>query len=68
MIGYFCAVKVICFCVFQVLNETFPDHTFLMNGLIMGIKVREPLLNLEECEWLVLSLHGFSQRASRTVF
>ena len=21
-----------------VLNETFPDHTFLMNGLIMGIK------------------------------
>lgn len=27
------------FSVFQVLNETFPDHTFLMNGLIMGIKV-----------------------------
>nr|CAD7597497.1 unnamed protein product [Timema genevievae] len=22
----------------RVLNETFPDHTFLMNGLIMGIK------------------------------
>ncbi|KAL3271557.1 hypothetical protein HHI36_022032 [Cryptolaemus montrouzieri] len=22
----------------QVLNSTFPDHTFLMNGLIMGIK------------------------------
>ena len=21
-----------------VLNDTFPDHTFLMNGLIMGIK------------------------------
>jgi hypothetical protein len=28
------------FSVFKVLNETFPDHTFLMNGLIMGIKVR----------------------------
>ncbi|PNF21228.1 Hippocampus abundant transcript 1 protein [Cryptotermes secundus] len=24
--------------VISVLNETFPDHTFLMNGLIMGIK------------------------------
>ncbi|XP_046401292.1 hippocampus abundant transcript 1 protein isoform X2 [Ischnura elegans] len=24
--------------VIAVLNETFPDHTFLMNGLIMGIK------------------------------
>lgn len=23
---------------FQVLNDTFPDHTFLMNGLIVGIK------------------------------
>lgn len=23
----------------QVLKETFPEHTFLMNGLIMGIKV-----------------------------
>lgn len=22
----------------QVLNHTFPDHTFLMNGLVMGIK------------------------------
>lgn len=22
----------------QVLNKTFPDHTFLMNGLVMGIK------------------------------
>lgn len=22
----------------QLLNETFPDHTFLMNGIIMGIK------------------------------
>jgi hypothetical protein len=30
--------------VFQVLNETFPDHTFLMNGLIMGIKVRVSLV------------------------
>nr|CAD7416442.1 unnamed protein product [Timema poppensis] len=27
-----------CFVCCQVLNETFPDHTFLMNGLIMGIK------------------------------
>lgn len=25
------------FCL-QVLNKTFPDHTFLMNGLVMGIK------------------------------
>ncbi|XP_048514584.1 hippocampus abundant transcript 1 protein isoform X2 [Athalia rosae] len=24
--------------IIAVLNETFPDHTFLMNGLIMGIK------------------------------
>ncbi|GLG97435.1 Hippocampus abundant transcript 1 protein [Gryllus bimaculatus] len=24
--------------IISVLNETFPDHTFLMNGLIMGIK------------------------------
>lgn len=23
---------------FQVLNDTFPNHTFLMNGLIVGIK------------------------------
>lgn len=22
----------------QVLNKTFPDHTLLMNGLVMGIK------------------------------
>ena len=25
--------------VFQILNETFPKHTFLMNGLIQGVKV-----------------------------
>ena len=25
----------------QVLHETFPQHTFLMNGLIHGVKVRE---------------------------
>ncbi len=24
----------------QVLNDTFPNHTFLMNGMIQGIKVR----------------------------
>lgn len=24
--------------ILQVLNHTFPDHTFLMNGLVMGIK------------------------------
>ena len=24
----------------QVLNETFPNHTFLLNGLIQGVKVR----------------------------
>lgn len=24
--------------IISTLNETFPDHTFLMNGLIMGIK------------------------------
>lgn len=24
--------------VINVLNKTFPDHTFLMNGLVMGIK------------------------------
>lgn len=24
--------------VITVLNQTFPDHTFLMNGLVMGIK------------------------------
>lgn len=28
-----------CF-VLQVLRETFPHHTFLMNGLIQGVKVR----------------------------
>lgn len=26
--------------VLQVLHETFPQHTFLMNGLIQGVKVR----------------------------
>lgn len=26
--------------VFQVLHETFPQHTFLMNGLVQGVKVR----------------------------
>lgn len=25
---------------FQVLHETFPQHTFLMNGLVQGVKVR----------------------------
>ena len=25
--------------VFQILNQTFPKHTFLMNGLIQGVKV-----------------------------
>ncbi len=25
---------------FQVLHETFPQHTFLMNGLVHGVKVR----------------------------
>lgn len=24
----------------QVLHETFPQHTFLMNGLVQGVKVR----------------------------
>ena len=24
----------------QVLKETFPEHTFLMNGLIQGVKVK----------------------------
>jgi MFS family permease len=24
--------------IINVLNKTFPDHTFLMNGLVMGIK------------------------------
>jgi hypothetical protein len=66
MVGYFCALKVICFSVFQVLNETFPDHTFLMNGLIMGIKVRELLLDLEECKWCKLSLLGFSLLVAHT--
>lgn len=30
-------------CVFalQVLHQTFPQHTFLMNGLIHGVKVRD---------------------------
>lgn len=27
----------------QVLHETFPQHTFLMNGLIQGVKVRPSL-------------------------
>lgn len=26
----------------QVLHETFPQHTFLMNGLIQGVKVGAP--------------------------
>jgi MFS family permease len=38
------------FALLQVLNETFPDHTFLMNGLIMGIKVGDR----ESCECAVL--------------
>lgn len=28
-----------CFLFFKVLHETFPKHTFLMNGLIQGVKV-----------------------------
>lgn len=27
--------------VLQVLRQTFPQHTFLMNGLIHGVKVRD---------------------------
>lgn len=27
-------------CLLQVLHETFPQHTFLMNGLVQGVKVR----------------------------
>lgn len=27
----------------QVLNKTFPQQTFLMNGLIQGIKVSLPI-------------------------
>lgn len=29
-----------CSLLFQVLHETFPRHTFLMNGLVQGVKVR----------------------------
>lgn len=32
-----------CFVFPQVLHQTFPQHTFLMNGLIHGVKVRTPL-------------------------
>lgn len=28
------------FSLYQVLHETFPDHTFLKNGLIQSVKVR----------------------------
>lgn len=28
----------------QVLHETFPQHTFLMNGLVQGVKVGPPQL------------------------
>jgi hypothetical protein len=27
------------FLILQTLNETFPNHTFLLNGLIQGVKV-----------------------------
>jgi len=30
---------VVCFFIFQVLNETFGKDAFLMNGLVQGIKV-----------------------------
>lgn len=33
-------VEVLSVFVSQVLHETFPQHTFLMNGLIHGVKVR----------------------------
>lgn len=36
--GNISADLVIFVCPLQVLNDTFPDHTFLMNGLIVGIK------------------------------
>lgn len=35
----------------QVLHETFPQHTFLMNGLIQGVKVKIVLL-LFPTTWL----------------
>lgn len=31
-------VKVVCLW-FQVLRDVFPQHTFLMNGLVQGVKV-----------------------------
>lgn len=43
---------------FQTLNETFPTHTFLMNGVIHGVKcvdplpiepIRTPCIHLEAC-------------------
>lgn len=43
---------------FQVLNKTFPDHTFLMNGLVMGIKgilsfLSAPLIGaVSYCVWI----------------
>lgn len=32
----------------QVLHQTFPQHTFLMNGLIHGVKVRDNSINKQQ--------------------
>jgi hypothetical protein len=33
-------------CLFQVLGETFPKHTFLMNGLVQGVKVQIKIITI----------------------
>lgn len=41
------------FLLFQVLHETFPQHTFLMNGLVQGVKVTHvsPVSNTQKSTW-----------------
>ena len=56
---------------FQVLRETFPDHTFLMNGLVQGVKVRRDsitFLQIKTEPQANRTLKGHSRVSSRSGF
>lgn len=49
-------LTLICFMLIQALNDTFPEHTFLMNGMISGVKgllsfLSAPLIGALSDKW-----------------
>lgn len=53
--------RLVLFCLAQVLHQTFPQHTFLMNGLIHGVKVRKIPSRLPGESAQEVALPGLSQ-------